>query len=183
MQSKADAHRLLTRLGAPPRLLLHAQLVGEAAAELAAGLARLGLPFDAALVELRAALHDAGKIAHPAELDQPGSRHEPAGETLLLANGVPASVAQCCVSHAAWHEPGVSFEERLVALADKLWKGKREEALELLVIDEAASKLGADRWDLFARLDSLFEEVASTGPERLHRSNPSIPARAASLRR
>lgn len=29
-----------------------------------------------------------------------------------------------------------STEELIVALADKLWKGKRDEALELMVIDE-----------------------------------------------
>jgi len=52
---------------------------------------------------------------------------------------------------------GVSFEERSVALADKLWKGKRESKLELLVIDEAALKLAKGRWELFAARFTLRE--------------------------
>jgi hypothetical protein len=35
-----------------------------------------------------------------------------------------------------------------MALADKLWKGKRESELELLVIDEAALKFAKGRWEL-----------------------------------
>ena len=138
LSDRADAYRLLKKLGAPDRLLRHLELVGEASDELTAALAGMGIVFDVKLVELGVAVHDAGKIEHPAELDGPGSHHEPAGERLLLANHVQPEVARCCVSHAAWHLPGVSFEERLVALSDKLWKGKREQALELSVIDEAA---------------------------------------------
>lgn len=91
---------------------------------------------------------------------------------LLLANGVQPEVAQCCISHAAWKSDGVSFEERPVALADKLWKGKREADLELAVIDEIAHRLGCDRWDVFAQMDSVFEEIAVSGSERLQRSRP-----------
>ena len=75
---------------------------------------------------------------------------------MLLAHGVQADVARCCVSHAQWQAPDVSFEERSVALADKLWKGKREQELELAVIDAAASKLAVERWDVFERLDAAF---------------------------
>jgi hypothetical protein len=66
--------------------------------------------------------------------------------------------------------PEVSLEERTVALADKLWKGKREAELELLIIDEVAARLGISRWDIFERLDSSFEEIASGGAERLQGS-------------
>ena len=38
----------------------------------------LALRFDAGLIELGVAVHDAGKIKHPEELDGPGSMHEPA---------------------------------------------------------------------------------------------------------
>ena len=60
-----------------------------------------------------------------------------------------------------------SFEEWLVALADKLWKGTRDETLELRVIDEIAQRLGQDRWDVFMKLDSFFEALAADGPKRL----------------
>jgi hypothetical protein len=170
LKDRQDAHRLLKKLGASERLLTHLLLVGEAASELTEQLDRAGIKFNANLVELGVAVHDAGKIKFPAELDGPGSNHEPAGEQLMLANGVQPEVAHCCVSHAAWQASDVSFEERLVALSDKLWKGKREESLELLVIDEAAARLGKSRWDLFPELDSAFEAIAAEGPSRLERS-------------
>ena len=66
--------------------------------------------------------------------------------------------------------PDVSLEERLVALADKLWKGKREEALEISVIDEAALRLKVSRWDVFGQLDSSFETIAAEGFERIEQS-------------
>jgi hypothetical protein len=58
----------------------------------------------------------------------------------------------------------------LIALSDKLWKGKRVESLELKVVDFAAQHLGKDRWDLFPELDYEFEEIASGGHDRLQRS-------------
>ena len=170
LRNRADAYRLLGELGAPDKLLVHVQLVGEAADRLIQAYVELGVEFNAPLIELGVAVHDAGKIQHPEELNAHGSKHEPAGEALLVAHGVQPEVARCCVSHAKWHDPGVSFEERSVALADKLWKGKREEALELSIIDEVASRLSLDRWDVFAQLDSVFEEIAAGGPSRLERS-------------
>jgi hypothetical protein len=67
----------------------------------------------------------------------------------------------------------VSLEERTVALADKLWKGKREAALELSIIDEIAERLGVSRWEVFERLDTAFEDIAAGGAERLEASRPA----------
>lgn len=170
LDNRADAYQLLIRLGASARLLLHVQLVGEAADLLMRGYADLGLDLDAQWIELGVAVHDAGKIAHPEELTGPGSLHEPAGKALLLQNDVQQRIAECCVSHAAWRTKGLSLEELSVALADKLWKGKREQDLELLVIDQAALRLGVDRWGVFEALDSVFEEIATGGSDRLGRS-------------
>jgi HD superfamily phosphodiesterase len=120
LATKTDAYRLLEELGAPLRLLLHVQLVGEAAEMLMRQYEKLGVQFDAKLVELGVALHDAGKTRHERELSEPGSLHEAAGEALLLAAGVEPAVARCCVTHAAWRGPDVTLEERTVALADKV---------------------------------------------------------------
>src|SRR5271154_6296298 len=117
-----DALLLVERLGAPRRLLIHLRLVVEASEELIKGYQELGVPFEREYIALGAAVHDAGKVLFHEELDGPGSRHEEAGEALLLKHGVQPHLARCCVTHAAWHMPGVSFEERSVALADKLWK-------------------------------------------------------------
>lgn len=172
LADRHEAYGLLKELGGTERLLVHVRLVGEAADILVQAYAKLGLSFDGRLIELGAALHDAGKVQHPQELNEPGSQHEHAGEALLLARGVKAEIARCCVTHSAWGGPDVSLEERTIALADKLWKGRREEGLELYVIDEVASRLALDRWDVFGVLDSVFEEIAAGGAERLGRSRP-----------
>jgi hypothetical protein len=64
----------------------------------------------------------------------------------------------------------VSLDELLIALADKLWKGVRNEKLEQAVIDRIASALQKDRWDFFVELDTIFEEIAAGGADRLVRS-------------
>lgn len=170
LKDRNDAYELLKELGAPNRLVHHAQLVGEAADQLVLELQALGVTCDFRIIELGAVLHDAGKIHHPQEFSEPGSLHEQAGQALLLAHGVQPEIARCCGSHGAWNLPGVSLEERVVALADKLWKGKRDSALELNVIDEVTVTLGASRWDVFERLDSTFEQIAAEGAKRIQRS-------------
>lgn len=170
LATREDAYKLLAEMGAPARLLTHLRLVGEAADELIILYRGLNVPFDAQLIELGAAVHDAGKVVHLNELDGPGSFHEATGRQMLLERGVQAEVAACCVTHAAWDGPHVSFEELSVALADKLWTGKRFEELELAVIDQVGERLGLDRWEVFSRLDQAFEDIAAQGSSRLMRS-------------
>lgn len=165
-----DARALLRELGAPERLLRHVELVGEAAELLLADFGRRGVPLDAAWVRAGVVLHDAGKVLHPEELERPGADHEPAGEALLRAHGVSDELARVCVTHARWSAPETTLEELLIALADTLWKGSRKRALEERVIDAAAERLSKPRWDLFVELDSLFEQIAADGAERLARS-------------
>ena len=172
LKDRSGAYHLLRELGAPNRLVHHALLVSEAADQLLAVFHALGVRCDVRLVELGAVLHDAGKIRYPQELSESGSLHEQAGQALLLAHGVQPEIARVCASHGAWDVPEVSLEERTVALADKLWKGKREAALELNVIDEIAVRLGVSRWDVFERLDSTFERIAAGGAERIQQSKP-----------
>jgi len=168
--SVAEARTLLLELGAPPRLQVHAELVSEAAVALLALSAAYGLQLDAGWVLAGAALHDAGKIVHPAELAEPGAEHEPAGEALLLRHGVAPHIARCCRSHAQWARLECSLEELLVALADKLWKGVRVAELESRVIKAVAAALGRPVWDLFIALDTGFETIAAISSERLARS-------------
>ena len=166
----AAARELLSRLGAPPRLLRHVELVGEAAELVLSSLSQLGLEVESDLVRVGVALHDAGKILHADELDRPGGEHEPAGEALLLAEGVSPELARICLSHARWASMTVSLEELLVALADKLWKGVRKQELEERVVTEVATRLGKERWSLFIELDGAFESIAAGGTDRLERS-------------
>ena len=168
--SVETARQLLVDLDAPPRLLRHVELVGEAAELLLAKLALLGSPLRADLVRVGVVLHDVGKIVHPAELGGGGAEHEPAGEALLLERGVSPELARICVSHARWRRMPVSLEELVVALADKLWKGVRDAELEERVINLVASNLALDRWELFVELDTAFEVIAGDGAQRLERS-------------
>ena len=168
--SVTAAVELLRSLNAPPRLLRHVDLVAEAAELLLERFSELKVPLDAEFVRVGVILHDAGKILQPAELDNPGSRHEPDGESLLLQHGVSPALARVCRSHARWYEMTVSLEELLVALADKLWKGARKLDLEERVIDRVAASLKTDRWDAFVKLDNLFETIAADGSARLERS-------------
>lgn len=79
-------------------------------------------------------------------------------------------LARCCVSHSQWQTIDCSLEELTVALADKLWKGKRVEALEAKVIDGLAERSDLDRWDLYIEFDTTFEAIANGGDDRLRRS-------------
>ncbi|MDP1978432.1 HD domain-containing protein [Undibacterium sp.] len=170
LNTKAEAYQLLSSLGASERLLTHVKLVGEAADLLITNFEDMDVQFDANLIRLGTAIHDAGKILHPHELDGPGSMHEPAGEKMLLAKGVQTAAARCCVTHAQWHHGDLSLEELAVAAADKLWKGKREAELELKLIQAIALQKQVDHWDVFTRLDDVFETIAADGSERLQRS-------------
>ncbi len=165
-----EAISLLKKLGAKDRLLTHSKLVGEASEILILKLKELGLNINENLVRIGVVVHDAGKIVHPDELTQSGNQHGQAGFELLLKNNVQPEIARFCLSHARWRETECSFEELLVALADNLWKGKREEELELMVVDKTAKKIGENRWDIFTEMDSCFESIAADGPNRLHRS-------------
>jgi HD domain len=164
------AYLFLEELGASPQLILHVKLVGEAAELLITKLTQLAIQFDARFVRLGVAFHDAGKILHPAELSSKGNYHEVAGESLLIANGLDPTLARCCRSHGRWQTLECSLEELIVALADTLWKGKRNTRLEELVIAKLAVIADRDYWDLFVELDSCFETIAIDGDSRLYRS-------------
>ncbi|MFK7877234.1 MAG: HD domain-containing protein, partial [Paracoccaceae bacterium] len=105
----------------------------------------LGVQYDKRFVQVGIALHDAGKIVHPNELEKGGNLHEAAGEKLLLEHGVDAEIAQCCRSHSQYASMSASFEELIIALADTLWKGSRKADLELRIIDGVAARLQTDR--------------------------------------
>jgi hypothetical protein len=169
--SPHDALAWLASRGAHPWLVRHHELVLEAAEEIVASMARFSVELDRERVLVGAALHDAGKIAHAEEMSAPGHAHESEGERMLLAAGFDPAVARVCVTHAEWSEPRATIEDRLVALADALWKGKRDEELERALVAELAAATRREEWDVYAELDELCEGVARSGPRRLARSH------------
>jgi hypothetical protein len=145
----------------------------EAADQILDRLAFLGVPVGADAVRYGVVVHDIGKILHPEEISGGGSLHEKAGQMLLLSHQVPKALARICIAHARWQDVDgkeALFEELIVALADRLWKGRRDAALEERVIARCAGRLIADVWDVFVPLDTLFESIAAGGHERLERS-------------
>ncbi|MFJ8582938.1 phosphohydrolase [Micromonospora sp. NPDC093277] len=77
-------------MNAPPRSAAHLRAVHDVAAQLTAWLAARypALVIDREAVLFGAATHDIGKAVHVEELSGPGSRHEPAGQQLLLDAGI-----------------------------------------------------------------------------------------------
>ena len=170
LESRQEALNLIDQLGAPSHLKAHVTLVGEAADLLISTVSDLGIKLDFDFIRAGVVVHDIGKIVHTNEMTGLGSEHEPEGEKMLLERGVSPRLARVCMSHARWDQMNCTFEELLIALSDKLWKGKRVESLELKVVDFSAQYLNKGRWDLFPDLDIKFEEIASGGHERLQRS-------------
>lgn len=171
MASTVEAARAyLESVGAPPRLLHHAHVVEAAASDLLRALETLHYQPDKDIVRIGALLHDAGKCLHPEELENPGNQHENAGKSLLLQAGFPESIADSCVFHSNWRQTDLSVEYLVIALADKLWKGKREDELESLLIRRVADHVGLPQWEVFQRLDTAFEEIASRGPAQIAES-------------
>ncbi|MEH0516097.1 HD domain-containing protein [Streptomyces sp. B21-106] len=165
----SEAVRLLEEVGAPPRLVAHLRAVHDVAAQLVERLARScpRLPVDREAVLFGAATHDIGKALHPGELSGPGARHEEAGRELLLAHGVPAERARFAATHASWAAQGITVEDLLVSLADKVWKNKRATDLEDLVVAELARAAGRPAWQEFLDLDDFLTSVGEGADLRL----------------
>ena len=143
---------------APERLIKHHQLVVEAAEEIIIGLKDnfSNLDCNHSLVLIGSAIHDAGKIIFTNEISGAGNKHELAGEKYLINLGIPPEIARFSRTHALWNDRENTLEDLLVALADKLWKGCRNEKLEALVIKKISDLIAKDFWDVFIIADSLF---------------------------
>ena len=171
---------------APPRLLRHNELVLEAAELLMAGYRRIGcwsetdgsprteLFLDEELVRIGVVFHDAGKIIFREELDGDGDQHERHGASMLLNWGLKPKYTEFCdLTYRYREEHDLSLEQWTVGLADKLWRGERDEDFEeraITAIVEAATGSIARFTDWWVALDSLFESIADGGHERLERS-------------
>jgi hypothetical protein len=113
-----------------------------------------------------AATHDAGKARCPNELSAPGSAHEKEGERLLLSLGVAPELARFCRTHGQWGETS-PLEDLSVALADKVWKGKRDSRLEDVVADRVAVLTQTERWSAYMALDDILTELTADADVRL----------------
>jgi hypothetical protein len=175
----AEAAELLGRLSAPPRLVAHLRAVHDVACQLTDWLATTHprLRFDRDAVLYGAATHDIGKVLHVEELSGPGNKHEEAGRRLLLEAGVEPRLARFAGTHGSWTADGIELEDLLVSLADKVWKAKRVDDLEQLVVDRVVAESGQERWKVFLELDDELGRLAEGADERLAFQN-SYPIRS-----
>lgn len=172
------AEALCETLAAPPRLRAHLRLVHQAAEGLLAGLeARFpGIELDRRLILLGAAIHDLGKVQHPSELERPGKRHAADGPAKLEAAGLTPEEARFARTHHTWPEDDdAALEDLLVALADLVWKGRRDEMLELLAAAALADRCFLPEVEAFSALDEILDDLSLEADERIawQRSFPS----------
>lgn len=169
-----DVLRLLTILNASPRLVAHLTLVYNAAVTLvkAVDASWPTLVYDRQAALFGTATHDIGKAQHPNELSQAGHEHETAGEALLRQRGYPAALARFAQTHGKWPVAAdAQLEDLLVALADALWRGKRDERLETQVCRQIAEQTGQPVWQVFATLDTIATTIAADADARLSWQN------------
>lgn len=160
---------LLRELDAPPRLAAHLRAVHDVGCRLVDWMAREhpSVPLDAGAVLFGAATHDIGKTLHPEELSGPGSAHEAAGRALLLARGVEPALARFAAGHADWNRPDTTLEDLLVSVADKIWKGRRVQELEDLVVARLAAASGRAVWEEFLAFDDVLTALGRDADGRL----------------
>ena len=146
-------------LEVPTALRKHLDIVERCAGVILEGLAKRfpELSFDREAVFFGAATHDLGKALHLDELSKPGKKHEAAGYRWLRARGFPDRLARFARTHGAPIDDRLSLEDLLVMLADKLWKGRRVEALESSLIARIAVAEGVERWEVFQALDAIAD--------------------------
>ena len=161
---------ICSEVNAPPRLIAHLTLVHDVAVKLVGEIKHTfpELLFDENSVCFGAATHDIGKSIHQSELVEAGNNHELAGEQLLLNLGIDAELARFARTHANWQDDeNLIFEDLLVTLADKCWKGKRVEKLESLIAEYIASRTKRETWDVFMLLDDILQKITKDADERL----------------
>ena len=139
------------------------RLVKAVAARLVREFRELGATVDAETVAVGAALVDASKDDSPlAELSLEGD-----GEAFRAMSSVHAFRESTSANYRRWFSPEVTLEERTVYLAENLSKRKRDDILELAIINEIAQELGMAPSPIFRRLNGVFDEIESEGRQRV----------------
>ena len=165
-----EARDLLAKYAAPPRLVAHLTIVHDVALKLIKHLSACWpmLEFDHQCVLFGAATHDIGKAVVPSELTGPGSQHEKIGPQLLLESGFPEAYARSARTHAQWdQEASPQLEDTLVAFADTIWKGKRDEALEQEMTQQIARQCQEELWQVYIKLDDIANDLAKDAHDRI----------------
>ncbi|QBD79250.1 HD domain-containing protein [Ktedonosporobacter rubrisoli] len=165
-----DVLKMLAKYAASPRLVAHLTIVHDVAITLLEQIDASWplLHYERESVLIGAATHDVGKTVYPDELIGPGSQHEEIGPQLLRESGFPENHARFAHTHGQWErEAAVQLEDILVAFADTIWKGKRNEALEQALALQIAEQCQQEVWEVYMKLDDIACELAKEAHERI----------------
>ncbi len=160
---------LLEKYQASALLKRHLTLVYNTSIEICTQFTKewITLSFDKQEILFGSATHDIGKIIETSELYEKGNKHEQKGYELLLQNGIPEKLARFAKTHGNWDQESLTIEDLMVALADKIWKGKRVEALEERLTKEISIRTNTDYWEVYTKLDAIISKIALGADERL----------------
>jgi hypothetical protein len=162
------AQDLCRQLNAPPRLVVHLQLVHDAARTIVLTLKEAfpGITLDEPAILFGAATHDLGKTIYPEELGASGKKHQEEGPALLISKGVDPRLARFALTHSQWDD-SMPIDDFVVALADEVWKGGRLPDLEAVLAKAIAGQTGVMEWQVFSRLDEILGQIAEGADQRL----------------
>ena len=79
------------------------------------------------------------------------------------------------MTHGGGLDVNDPLEDLLVAVADKIWKGKREDALEQALASRIATSSDQEPWQVWLTLDDILTNLAEPAAERL-RWQANFPA-------
>ena len=165
-----DVVKLLKMLGARPLLRAHLALVHDFTVRLTERVSDLWpmLSYDSAAVRMGAATHDIGKTVFPEELTVPGHYHKTVGAGVLLDAGFPQRLTRFARTHGQWRQDeDLAVEDLLVALADTLCKGQRDEELEERCCRVIARECELDPWRVSLRFYEMTGSLAEGAEARL----------------
>jgi uncharacterized protein YutD len=122
-------------------------------------------------IQFGTAIHDIGKAIETTELYQKGNKHENIGYQILLNEGISDQLSRFAKTHGNWENKNLELEDLIVALSDKIWKGKRINELEERISEEISKKINSEYWDVYLKLDAIFSRISIGADERLNWQN------------
>jgi len=179
LPTRTNAIRFLSKIGCSKSVIDHCIVVSNLATAIARAYERRGISVDVKLVEIASLLHDVGRsVTHDV-------RHGVLGGALARANGFDERIVRIIETHVGAGIPqdeaeviGLpkrdfmpkTIEEKIVAYADKLMKGKKRVEVDE-VLEEFSKTLGANHPAL-NRFRDLHREISTlTESDRLGSSD------------
>jgi uncharacterized protein len=173
--TRNEALNLLQKVGCPQQVIEHVRFVSKVALEIASRCERNGVTVNKELIEIGALLHDIGRSKTH------GIRHAVVGAQIARENGLPENLVRIIENHIGAGIPReeaeklglppkdylqITSEERIVAYADKMTKGRRRLNFEEAIRD-LTNSLGANH-PAIERFRRLHTEVPKMmGSDRL----------------